>query len=129
MLESEDADTRLHTFKACCLFYMGHYAEAEKEASLGMLMFCWSVLFLTICFVAGTPSRLQIRLLFHISHRLNDENKLMIYHQKLQDSIEDQLSLSAIHALRGHYQEAIDIYKRILIDNRYDPDATPHLCL
>lgn len=65
------------------------------------------------------PTRLQIRLLFHLSHRLNDENKLMMYHQKLQDSVEDQLSLAAIHSLRGHYQEAIDIYKRILLENRY----------
>ena len=31
---------------------------------------------------------------------------------------EDQLSLASIHYLRSHYQEAIDIYKRILLDNR-----------
>ena len=30
-----------------------------------------------------------------------------------------QLSLASIHYLRSHYQEAIDIYKRILLDNRY----------
>ena len=29
-----------------------------------------------------------------------------------------QLSLAAIHYLRTHYQEAIDIYKKILLDNR-----------
>ena len=29
-----------------------------------------------------------------------------------------QLSLASIHYLRSHYQEAIDIYKRILLDNR-----------
>ena len=32
--------------------------------------------------------------------------------------MEDQLSLASIHYLRSHYQEAIDIYKRILLDNR-----------
>lgn len=42
----------------------------------------------------------------------------MSYHQKLQNVIEDQLSLAAIHYLRTHYQEAIDIYKKILLDNR-----------
>ena len=42
----------------------------------------------------------------------------MGYHQKLQNIIEDQLSLAAIHYLRTHYQEAIDIYKKILLDNR-----------
>jgi len=35
MLQAEDADSRLHTFKACALFYLGQYAEAEKEAMLG----------------------------------------------------------------------------------------------
>lgn len=42
----------------------------------------------------------------------------MFYHQKLQDTTEDQLSLASIHYLRSHYQEAIDVYKRILLDNR-----------
>ena len=42
----------------------------------------------------------------------------MSHHQNLQDIIEDQLTLASIHYLRSHYQEAIDIYKRILLDNR-----------
>ena len=42
----------------------------------------------------------------------------MNFHQNLQDIKEDQLSLASIHYLRSHYQEAIDIYKRILLDNR-----------
>lgn len=42
----------------------------------------------------------------------------MTYHQALRDIFEDQLSLASIHYLRSHYQEAIDIYKRILLDNR-----------
>lgn len=58
------------------------------------------------------------RLLFHLSHKFGDEKRLMSYHQNLQDVIEDQLSLASIHYLRSHYQEAIDIYKRILLDNR-----------
>lgn len=64
-------------------------------------------------------SRLKTRLLFHLAHKLGDEKKLMDHHQQLQDMIEDQLSLASIHYLRSHYQEAIDIYKRILLDNRY----------
>ena len=73
----------------------------------------------------------------------------MQFHQELEDVIEDQLSLgkttntvldkhndgddddiatnlfndwsfsASIHYLRSHYQEAIDIYKRILLDNRF----------
>ncbi|XP_077195402.1 intraflagellar transport protein 56 isoform X4 [Paroedura picta] len=42
----------------------------------------------------------------------------MSFHQNLQDITEDQLSLASIHYMRSHYQEAIDIYKRILLDNR-----------
>lgn len=43
----------------------------------------------------------------------------MEYHKQLAEIIEDQLSLASIHYLRAHYQEAIDIYKGILSDNRY----------
>lgn len=69
-------------------------------------------------YISGPKSRLQNRLLFHLSHKFSDEKRLMGFHQNLQDIIEDQLSLASIHYLRSHYQEAIDIYKRILLDNR-----------
>lgn len=64
------------------------------------------------------PSSLKNRLNFHLSHKLGDETSLMEHHEQLQDVLEDQLSLAAIHYLRAHYQEAIDIYKRILLQNR-----------
>ena len=69
-------------------------------------------------YVTAPKSRLQNRLAFHLSHKFGDERKLMSYHQNLQDIMEDQLTLASIHYLRSHYQEAIDIYKRILLDNR-----------
>ncbi|KAF5287512.1 hypothetical protein FQA39_LY04140 [Lamprigera yunnana] len=85
---------------ACCYFYLGMYEESktilEKEVQCG----------------------LKTRLNFHLSHKLGDEVALMEYHQQLQDILEDQLSLAAIHYLRAHYQEAIDIYKRLLLQNR-----------
>ena len=61
---------------------------------------------------------MSTRVRFHLSHKFGDEKKLMTFHQELEDVIEDQLSLASIHYLRSHYQEAIDIYKRILLDNR-----------
>ena len=70
---------------------------------------------------AAQKGPLQNRLLFHLSHKFNDEKRLMGYHANLKDVIEDQLSLASIHYLRSHYQEAIDIYKRILLDNRSVP--------
>ncbi|KAJ9599313.1 hypothetical protein L9F63_010207, partial [Diploptera punctata] len=85
---------------ACCYFYLGMYPESERTLQ------------------KASKSRLKTRLQFHLSHKLGDEKKLMEYHQELEDVIEDQLSLASIHYLRSHYQEAIDIYKRILLDNR-----------
>ena len=50
--------------------------------------------------------------------QFGDEKRLMTHHQQLENTIEDQLCLAAIHYLRTHYQEAIDIYKKVLLDNR-----------
>ncbi|XKL67233.1 hypothetical protein PGB90_010653 [Kerria lacca] len=85
---------------ACCYFFLGMYSHVDKVLE------------------KASNSRLKIRLQFHLSHKLNDEARLMEYHKQLADVIEDQLSLASIHYLRAHYQEAIDIYKRILLDNR-----------
>ena len=63
-------------------------------------------------------NNLKSRLQFHLAQKFNDEKELMTFHQQLKDVIEDQLCLASIHYLRSHYQEAIDIYKRILLDNR-----------
>ncbi|XP_069629760.1 intraflagellar transport protein 56 isoform X2 [Haliaeetus albicilla] len=85
---------------ACTYFFLGMYMQAEQAA------------------LKAPKSRLQNRLLFHLAHKFSDEKKLMSSHQNLQDVTEDQLSLASIHYMRSHYQEAIDIYKRILLDNR-----------
>lgn len=63
-----------------------------------------------------SPSK--TRLMFHLMHKLNNEERLMELHAVLKDVLEDQLSLAGMHYLRAHYQEAIDIYKRILLDNK-----------
>lgn len=63
-------------------------------------------------------SDVKTRLQFHLAHKQGDEKKLIEYHELLADVIEDQLSLAAIHYLRSHYQEAIDIYKKLIINNR-----------
>ncbi|XP_072035753.1 intraflagellar transport protein 56-like [Amphiura filiformis] len=88
---------------ACSYFFLGMYPQADDAAKK--------------C-IPAPKNGLQNRLLFHVSQKFNDEKKLMGYHQNLQDVIQDQLSLASIHYLRSHYQEAIDIYKRILLDNR-----------
>lgn len=42
----------------------------------------------------------------------------MTYHHKLSESTADQLCLAAIHFLRSHFEEATDIYKKLLLENR-----------
>ncbi|KAG0570720.1 hypothetical protein KC19_6G183100 [Ceratodon purpureus] len=100
LLEMPEADPAYHTYSAACLFYMANYDEA-KEAAL-----------------KGPESPLQRRILLHVAHRQNDEKKLLEYHNGLGESHEDQLSLASIHFLRTQYQEAIDIYKKLLLNNR-----------
>ncbi|KAI5698604.1 hypothetical protein M8J75_009220 [Diaphorina citri] len=85
---------------ASCYFYLGMYLQANQILE------------------KVPPSRAKTRLSFHLSHKLGDEKSLMEYHQKLEDSLEEQLCLASIHFLRCHYQEAIDIYKRILLDHK-----------
>uniref|UniRef100_A0AAQ5ZKE9 Intraflagellar transport protein 56 n=1 Tax=Amphiprion ocellaris TaxID=80972 RepID=A0AAQ5ZKE9_AMPOC len=87
-------------FLACALFFLGLYKDAEEAAS------------------KAPVSPLQNRLLFHLAHKFNNEKRLMGFHQNLEDVTEDQLSLASIHYMRSHYQEAIDIYKRLLLQNR-----------
>lgn len=100
ILAQPNCDPLVHLYLACSYFFLGMYKESDEEAQ------------------KGPSCKLQNRLLFHLSHKFNDEKRLMGYHQNLQDVIEDQLSLASIHYLRSHYQEAIDIYKRILLENR-----------
>lgn len=66
--------------------------------------------------IPNTP--LKVRLLFHLAHKLNDEDRLLELHGSLRDVNEDQLSLASMHYLRAHYQDAIDIYKRLLLDKK-----------
>lgn len=42
----------------------------------------------------------------------------MKYNHKLNDNTEDQLCLAAIHFLRSHHEEAVDIYKKLLLENK-----------
>jgi intraflagellar transport protein 56 len=51
---------------------------------------------------------------------MHDEKKLMLHHSMLKDTVEDQMCLAAIHFLREHYQEAIDLYKKLLQKHKLD---------
>jgi len=99
LCQMKGAPPEVWVFLGCTMFFLGMYKEAEEACT------------------KGPNSKLQNRLMFHLSHKFNDEKKLMSFHKNLQDIVEDQLSLASIHYLRSHYQEAIDIYKRVLLEN------------
>lgn len=103
LLNVHEVSKVIYLYIACCYFFQQMYEEAEKMASKG-----------------PESDPLKVRLMFNIAHRTGDENKLMMFHQKLKDQKEDQLSLAAVHYLRSHHQEATDIYKRLLLENRDD---------
>ena len=98
-------------YKACCHYYMREYETAEALAR------------------RGPETDLQNRLLFLCANKQGDENKLMAAHQKLKDSKLDQLCLAAVHFQRNHFQEATDIYKRLLISNRDDLALNVYIAL
>ncbi|KHJ91726.1 hypothetical protein OESDEN_08399 [Oesophagostomum dentatum] len=91
---SENPD--LPVYLGICYFYLGMYEDAKNSAEKA----------------ERTP--LQNRLLFHVSHKLGEEKRLMAHHQLLGNTLEDQLSLASIHYMRMHYTEAIEVYKSIL---------------
>uniref|UniRef100_A0A3P9PZY4 Intraflagellar transport protein 56 n=1 Tax=Poecilia reticulata TaxID=8081 RepID=A0A3P9PZY4_POERE len=100
LTKKPDCPAEVWVYLGCALFFLGLYKEAEEAASKAPM------------------SPLQNRLLFHLEHKFKDEKRLMAFHQNLEDVTEDQLSLASIHYMRSHYQEAIDIYKRLLLQNR-----------
>ncbi|XP_053607597.1 intraflagellar transport protein 56 isoform X2 [Plodia interpunctella] len=85
---------------AVCYFYLGMYKESQEAID------------------KSPKCALKTRLLFHLAHKRGDEDSLMKAHSSLRDVPEDQLSLASVHYLRAHYQEAIDVYKKLLLDRR-----------
>jgi hypothetical protein len=77
--------------------------------------------------MTGPSGRLQNRLLFHLAHKLNDENKLMIYHQKLTDDTEDQVTT---HSFVSQYPTHLyqDSLTNSLTDSffLFPPSLSPH---
>jgi len=92
----------IYLHMASCLYCLQMYKEAKAEA------------------LKAPPVPARNRLLFHIAYKLGDQSALMKHHQALTDSTADQLCLAAMHYLRNHYQEATDVYKRLLLENRDD---------
>lgn len=101
MVKDSDCDPSHHLHMGAALFYLGEYKEA-KEAAL-----------------KGPATRLQNRILLHTAHKLGEESELMKRIQKItEESTEDQLCLASLNYMRSNYQEATEIYKKVLLGNR-----------
>lgn len=100
LMKRNDYDTNLHVYKACCQYALCNYKEAKAEAE------------------KAEDSSLKNRLLFQLAQKLGDENEIMNYHGLLTSSIEDQLCMAGLHYLRSHFEEATEIYKKLLIENK-----------
>lgn len=100
LMRRPDYDKNLHAYKGVCYYALTNYEEAKKEAQ------------------KAPDSPLQIRLLYHVAQKKGDENAVMSYHYKLSDSLQDQLCLAAIHYLRGYYEDAIEIYKKLSLEDQ-----------
>ena len=90
------------------------HCERTRQLTTLSIVFCLPYFITSRVFFKAIDSPLLNRVMFHLSHKFNDETRLMAHHRQLNDVTEDQLTLASIHYLRSHYQEAIDIYKRIL---------------
>lgn len=106
LITQEGSDPANYVYLGICLLLSGAYKEAEETA---------------LRYPAngtGAADGLRNRLLFLLAQKQQDEEKLMQYHQKLQNTVEDQLALAAAQYARNQFQEAIDVYKRILLQTK-----------
>jgi len=62
-------------------------------------------------------STLNSRLKFHMSQTSGDDDNMVSYNL-LNDTSENLLCMASVHFERKNYDEAIDIYKRIIIDEK-----------
>lgn len=106
--QTEIDDVQLNV--AICMFYLGLYEEAQQSLSqLEKLR-------------TDNKSPYQ-RLDFHLAFKLNDDESggiALEMEKRLQDTIEDRLSLASMYYMRAHYQDAIEIYKKLLKEHKYD---------
>jgi intraflagellar transport protein 56 len=100
LLRNPDCDPTFYAYAACCFFYMGMYADSREALS------------------KAPDCGLKTRLMFHLAHKFKEEESLVQFAEMLSGEVEDQLSHAAVNYLRNHFQEATDIYKRLLLENR-----------
>ncbi|CAF1166853.1 unnamed protein product [Adineta ricciae] len=100
LLKRDHHDGRIYVYLACCYFMLGNYEQAEQTA------------------LKAPESSLQTRLLFHIAHKQNHQDKFQHYQNQLQDDVQNQMCLASMKYMKHEYHQALNIYKRYLLKNR-----------
>ncbi|GLE00350.1 hypothetical protein PINS_up009107 [Pythium insidiosum] len=98
--------------RACCLYALERYEDAEQDALL------------------STRDPLCNRLLYVLAHRRgNGDHVLLDRYQRLSsDLVEDQLALAFTRVVARNFQDAVDVYKRLLLQHR-ESTAALHVYL
>lgn len=99
-LRRPKCDKQVHVHKALCLYAQGSFDECRSELT------------------KHNEGPLANRLSYLLAHKREDNVALLAAHGKLGDTSADQLALAAVHFLRAHFDDSIDIYKRILAQNK-----------
>lgn len=92
--------TPLHLEQALCLFGMFKFQESQTKAQ------------------QAEDGALKARILYQCAQKLDNDSALMTAHRQLGSSVQDRLSVAAIHLQRSHLDDSVDIYKKILLENR-----------
>ena len=99
LLKDDPEDTINYLYISSCQYYIREYEEAKASAE------------------KGPNCDFKTRLLFHIAHQMNDEKLLFQSHSQLVGTLENQLSLAAIHYMRSHFNDAIEIYQNLITEH------------
>jgi len=95
-----DVPNEVSLFLACVYYNLKMYDEAQEAA------------------LEGPDSQLKHRILLHVAIKKRDDEMIVEHRRKLKGGAEDQLSHAAAQFLGGSLQDATDIYKRTLLENR-----------
>lgn len=98
-----NSDPILNTYKACCYYALGKYKESYAEAEKG-----------------PKDEELTNRIRLHSAFKCRVGVAVMDHLHKLTNSVQDHLCKAGWEFLKGEFAEAMDIYKKIYVDKKYD---------
>ncbi|KPM09669.1 tetratricopeptide repeat protein 26-like protein [Sarcoptes scabiei] len=100
--EESGKDRDVELFQQCCRFYLGEMIDEKVIDSY-----------------QGPHQSIAKRLRQFQNLKSDSKDDVLVKIQaQLSSSIEDQLCMASIHFNRNQYQEAIDIYKKILLEEK-----------